>query len=134
MGRYKVGDSPLLTKSCAFAARITNMVDYLRKTSTKSMGTVYTQILRSGTSVMANVSEAQFAQSQDDFISKFHISLKEASETRNWLWLLYKANDITEHQHASMRADCDEIIAMLVSSLKTAKRNQLNDKITRKGK
>ena len=88
MGKYRLGDSPLLIKSRSFAVRITKMVDYLQRKRNLRCGYIYSQILRSGTSIMANISEAQFAQSQADFITKFHIALKEANETKNWLFLL----------------------------------------------
>lgn len=92
---YNVEESPLRIKSCDFAIRVSNMVDYLRANSTKNVGTILSQILRSGTSIMANISESQYAQSRADFISKLHIALKEANETNTWLLLLRKKDCLT---------------------------------------
>ena len=107
----------------AFAVRITKMVDYLKKNSSKKNVSIYNQVLRSGTSIMANVSESQFAQSRADFITKLHIALKEANETNNWLILLFRDQELTEQQFLSIHADCNELIAMLVASLNTSKKN-----------
>ena len=120
---YNIEKSPLRIKSVAFAARITKMVDYLQKKSSKKNGSIYNQVLRSGTSIMANISESQFAQSRADFITKLHIALKEANENNNWLILLCHDGELTEQQFLSIHGDCNEIIAMLVSSLKTSKKN-----------
>ena len=84
---------------------------------------IYKQILRSGTSISANVHESEFAQSPSDFASKLHIALKEANETMNWLNLLYDTECIQKNIHESMTADCGELIAILVSSIKTVKKN-----------
>ena len=120
---YNIEKSPLRVKSVAFAARITKMVDYFQKNSLKKNFSIYNQVLRSGTSIMANVSESQFAQSRADFITKLHIALKEANETNNWLILLFRDQELTEQQFLSIHADCNELIAMLVASLNTSKKN-----------
>lgn len=124
---YNVEESPLRIKSCDFAIRVSNMVDYLRANSTKNVGTILSQILRSGTSIMANISESQYAQSRADFIPKLHIALKEANETNTWLLLLRKKDCLTIKQHESMSHDCNELIAMLVSSIKTSKKNDVSN-------
>lgn len=124
---YNVEESPLRIKSCDFAIRVSNMVDYLRANSTKNVGTILSQILRFGTSIMANISESQYAQSRADFISKLHIALKEANETNTWLLLLRKKDCLTIKQHESMSHDCNELIAMLVSSIKTSKKNDVSN-------
>ena len=80
-------------------------------------------MVRSGTSIGANIKEAVRGQSNADFISKMSISLKEASETEYWLTLLEKTNYITPLQFQSMIADCKELIAILTSITKTAKQN-----------
>ena len=80
-------------------------------------------MVRSGTSIGANIKEAVRGQSNADFISKMSISLKEASETEYWLTLLEKTNYITPQQFQSMIADCKELIAILTSITKTAKLN-----------
>ena len=85
--------------------------------------TIYKQELRSGTSISANVHESEFAQSPADFSSKLHIALKEANETMNWLNLLHDTNILDEKGFESMASDCNEIIALLVSSIKTIKKN-----------
>ena len=81
------------------------------------------QILRSGTSIGANLAEAQFAASKNDFVNKFHISLKECNETLYWLDLLYDTSFLTKEQYDSMSKDCREIMKLLASSVKTAKQS-----------
>ena len=121
---YENNNSPLSQKSEAFSARVIKMVQYLNKEKDKCLSSVYNQVLRSGTSISANIGESQFAQSPADFITKLHIALKEANETRKWLNMLLSANCLTTTQFDSMDADLSEIIAMLVSSINTSKRNQ----------
>ncbi|MBQ7988188.1 MAG: four helix bundle protein [Bacteroidaceae bacterium] len=121
---YENVESPLSQKSEAFSGRIINMVRFLHKEKDKCLGSLYNQVLRSGTSIAANIAESQFAQSPADFITKLHIALKEANETRKWLNMLRSANCLTSYQYDSMNADLSEIIAMLVSSVNTSKRNQ----------
>ncbi len=84
---------------------------------------IYKQVLRSGTSVSANVHESEFAQSPSDFVTKLHIALKEANETMNWLNLLHDTDYLSDKEFNSMATDCSEIIALLVSSIKTSKKN-----------
>ena len=84
---------------------------------------LYKQVLRSGTSISANVHESEFAQSSADFITKLHIALKEANETMNWLNILHDTEYLSDKEFDSMASDCCEIIAMLVSSIKTTKEN-----------
>ena len=121
---YENGESPLSIKSEAFSGRVIKMVQHLYENGDKHLGAIYTQVLRSGTSISANIGESQFAQSPADFITKLHIALKEANETRKWLNMLMEGHCITLVQHESMSADLDEVIAMLVASLKTSKKNQ----------
>ncbi|MBQ7157066.1 MAG: four helix bundle protein [Bacteroidaceae bacterium] len=121
---YSNDKSPLAYKSANFSGRVIKMVKYLYGNKDPELKSLYEQILRSGTSISANIGESQFAQSSADFITKLHIALKEANETRQWLNLLYSSNCINAIQHESMNKDLSEIIAMLVSSLNTAKRNQ----------
>ena len=84
---------------------------------------IYKQVLRSGTSISANVHESEFAQSPLDFVSKLHIALKEANETMNWLNLLHDTGYLDDKGFESIVNDCDEVIALLVSSIKTIKKN-----------
>ena len=89
---------------------------------------IYKQVLRSGTSISANVHESEFAQSPSDFASKLHIALKEANETMNWLNLLHDTDILSEKEFESMASDCSELIALLVSSVKTIKKNNNKEK------
>ena len=120
---YENSKSVLMLKSEAFSGRIVNMIRYLNDNSDRVLSPLYNQILRSGTSIAANIGEAQYAQSRADFITKLHIAAKEANETRKWLKNLLEGNAITIEQYKSMDNDCNEILSILVSSLKTSKRN-----------
>ena len=84
---------------------------------------IYKQILRSGTSISANVHESEFAQSASDFASKLHIALKEANETMNWLNLLHDTGFLDDNGFESLANDYNEVIALLVSSIMTIKKN-----------
>ena len=81
------------------------------------------QILRSGTSIGANVRESRFAQSKADFISKLSIALKESSETQYWLELLSATALLTKRQYASIKTDLDWLVGTLVNVIKSSKRN-----------
>ena len=118
---YQQEDSPLRTKSYAFAVRIVKMVKFLLQD--RQMADIYRQVLRSGTSIGANVRESEYAQSAQDFVAKLYISLKEANETDYWLNLLKDTDCISKEQFESIDKDCCELRAMLVSSVKTAKTN-----------
>lgn len=120
---YENSESILMVKSDAFSGRIIKMVRYLHSNLDKTLAPIFNQVLRSGTSIAANIREAQFAQSRADFISKLHIAAKEANETRKWLKDLHEGDAITLDQFQSMDNDCNEILSILVSSLKTSKRN-----------
>ena len=101
---YEGSRSPLSVKSEAFAGRVVKMVQHLHEKGNKHLASVYNQISRSGTSISANIGESQFAQSPADFITKLHIALKEASETRRWLNVLKEGQCITPLQH-----ECQQI-------------------------
>ena len=122
MINYRREGSILHIKSYAFAVRITKMFLHFSGNDWKLM-VIYKQVLRSGTSISANVHESEFAQSPLDFASKLHIALKEANETMNWLNLLHDTNILSEKEFESMASDCSELIALLVSSIKTIKKN-----------
>ncbi|MBR2484402.1 MAG: four helix bundle protein [Oscillospiraceae bacterium] len=113
-------DSIIRSKSFRFALRIIKLCNYLR--DVKSEYTMSKQLLRSGTSIGANVAEAKHAQSRPDFASKMNIALKEAAETDYWLRLLREANYLTEIQFASIIRDCDELERMLAATVKTVKK------------
>jgi four helix bundle protein len=122
MVNYRRDGSVLHQKSYAFAVRITKMFLHLTEDDWK-LQVIYKQVLRSGTSISANVHESEFAQSPSDFASKLHIALKEANETMNWLNLLHDTDCLSKKAFESMAADCSELIALLVSSIKTVKKN-----------
>ena len=103
-------------KSFDFAVRIVNLYKYL--TSEKKEFVLSKQLLRSGTSIGANVAEAQKAQTRPDFNAKMNIALKEANETEYWLKLLYKTEYLTESEFDNIGKDIKEIIAILVSICK----------------
>ena len=113
--------SILQEKSKAFSARIIKMYNYLQ--IKKQLSSINNQILRSGTSVYANVKEAEFAQSPSDFVHKLSISLKEANETMGWIDLLYDSDIIEQRAYESVARDCKEVLAMLVASINTTKKH-----------
>ena len=125
MTNYRREGSVLHIKSYAFAVRITKMFLHFSGEDWKLMA-IYKQVLRSGTSVSANVHESEFAQSPSDFVFKLHIALKEANETMNWLNLLHDTDILSDKEFESMASDCSELIALLVSSIKTVKKNNNN--------
>ena len=122
MIHYKREEAPLHKKSYAFAVRIVNMYLHLTDGDWR-LRSIYKQVLRSGTSISANIHEAEFGISPSDFAFKLSIALKEAHETMNWLNLLYDTGFLNEKEFESMAEDCSELVAMLVSSIKTTKKN-----------
>ena len=114
-----MADSPLLSKSKAFALEIIRVCNEIKRSQKESILT--NQLVRSGTSIGANVAEAQQAQSTPDFVSKMSISLKEASETKYWIKLLFAANYLTESESTSILNDCIELEKILVSIIKSSK-------------
>ena len=113
----------IVTKSKNFAVRIVNAYKYL--TSEKNEYVMSKQLLRSGTSIGANVKEGIRGQSKPDFYAKFNIALKEASETEYWLEILYETNYMDEKLYESINSDCEEIIRLLVSITKTQNNSAL---------
>ncbi|WP_369426505.1 four helix bundle protein [Profundicola chukchiensis] len=79
------------------------------------------QLMRSGTSIGANIRESEYAQSKKDFINKLSVALKEANESAYWLDLLKDSNYITDEKHQNLISQNNELIAMLISSIKTTK-------------
>ena len=108
----------LVDLSMDFSVKIVNTCD---KITGKSALT--NQLLRSGTSIGANIREAKYAHGTADFIAKMQIALKEANETGYWLELLSKTNYIGEEQYNALESKCKSLRAMLVSSINTAKNN-----------
>ena len=106
-------------KSFRFAVRIVNLCKYLQ--AEKKEYVLSKQVMRSGTSIGANVAEAQQAQSRPDFISKLNVSLKEAYETNYWLRLLHETQYLSQEAFESIITDCSEIEKLLISIIKTTK-------------
>ena len=106
-------------KSFSFAVRIVKLCKYLAEGKTEFI--LSKQLLRSGTSIGANVAEAQQAQSRADFISKLCIALKEASETDYWLRLLHATDYLSDTEYTSIIGDCQELEKMLTSIIKSSK-------------
>ena len=109
-------DSVTLDKSKNFAIRIVRLYQYL--CTEKKEFVLSKQLLRSGTSIGANLAEAIYGISDKDFLSKMYISLKECAETKYWLDLLFKTDYLTEQQYQSINEDCTELIKLLTSSAK----------------
>ena len=112
-----MADSVLRTKSKEFAKDIVFLCRKLKQTGVESA--LINQLLRCGTSVGANVHEAQYAQGTKDFISKFKIALKECNESEYQLDLLFETNSMTEADFKDFRSKCIELCRMLVSSVTT---------------
>ncbi len=114
-----MADSILRSKSKAFAKDIIFLCRKLKQNGVE--GALVNQLLRSGTSVGANIHEAQYAQGNKDFISKFEISLKECNESEYWLELLYETNSMPQNEFKKLQNNCIELRRMLVSTVKTLK-------------
>ena len=114
--------NPVVQKSKAFAIRIIRLYQHL--TVEKKEFILSKQVLRSGTSIGANIRESIRAQSTADFLAKMQISLKEADETQYWLELLRETDYISGKAADSLIADCEEIIRLVVAIVKTSKENQ----------
>lgn len=110
----------LSVQSMNFAVSVINLVKYLKENKEHIISN---QIGRSGTSIGANIREAQYAHGKADFIAKLQIALKEANETGYWLELLLKTNYISENQFKELDKICTSLRAMLVASINTAKGN-----------
>ena len=108
----------VLVKSKNFAVRIIKLYKYLCET--KKEYVISKQLLRSGTSIGANVTEAQCAVSQKDFLAKMHIAFMESAESKYWLDLLYESKYLTEQEYLSIYRDCDELYRLLSAITKTA--------------
>lgn len=113
--------NPVEDKSFRFAVRTVKFSRYL--TEEKKEHVLSNQLLRSGTSIGANVSEGVRAQSKPDFVHKMSVALKEAGETAYWLRLLHETGYLTDAQFESVYSDANELIALLVSICKSASSN-----------
>ena len=114
-------DRKVEEKSFQFAIRIVRLYQYL--TDSKREYHLSKQLLRSGTSIGANINEANYGQSPADFISKMHIALKETAETEYWIKLLNMSEYIDDKMSSSLLDDCLEIKRILIASINTAKGN-----------
>ncbi len=119
MSEDKIIENDIYLLSKEFALRIVNLYRYL----TKEYGeyVLSKQLLRSGTSIGANVHEGKNAQSRPDFITKMNIALKEATETEYWIDLLYEAKFINEQEYLSISNDCERLKAVLIKIVKATK-------------
>ena len=117
-------ENKLADVSMDFSVQIINLVKDLKS---KHESVISNQIGRSGTSIGANIYEANYAQGKKDFISKLEIALKEANETGYWLELLYKTNYIDETTFKSLNEQCASIRVMLIASCRTAKQNSASE-------
>jgi four helix bundle protein len=111
----------LRQRSFDFSVRIVALARLLSQSQTDRV--LAMQVLRSGTSIGANIREAQFAQSKADFVSKLSIALKEASETQYWVDLLSASGLVTKDQFDLLKADADWLVGTLVNVIKATKRN-----------
>jgi four helix bundle protein len=112
----------VLEKSFGFSIRIVKLYRFLLKED-RSLEPILKQILRSGTSIGANITEAQNASSTKDFINKLNISLKEARESEYWLNLFIASDIINNKSYESLKTDCKELIKLLIAIIKSAKDN-----------
>ncbi len=116
---FQMKNNVVYNKSYAFALRIINLYKYLKDEQKEFV--LSKQLLRSGTSIGALISESRFAQSKPDFINKMHIALKEANETLYWISLLKDSEYISLKMYNSLYPEIYEIISLLSSIVKTSK-------------
>jgi four helix bundle protein len=114
-------DNVIEIKSKAFAIRIVRLYQYLSEQKKEFI--LSRQLLKSGTSIGANIKEAIRGQSKADFVAKMNIALKESSETEYWLEILHETSYIDEAEYSGIYADNKELLKMLTSIIKTAKTN-----------
>ena len=112
----------LKEKSKSFAIRIVNLYKFL--INEKKEFIMSKQLIRSGTSIGANLMEAEYAQSNADFIHKNSIALKEANETKYWLELLFETEYLSKEQYESIKSDCEELLKILIATIKKLKNKQ----------
>ena len=117
-------ENVIVEKSYEFAKKIVRLYLFLVKKEKEYV--LSKQVLRSGTAIGALVREAEFGQSKADFINKLSIALKEANATKYWLMLLKDSGYITPKMYESLIPDVDELLRLLISSVKTAKKNTQN--------
>ena len=113
-------DSILRNKSKEFSKNIVFLCRKMKQSHVEN--TLINQLLRSGTSIGANIHEAQYAQGTKDFISKLEIALKECNESEYWLELIYETNGISKEEFSFFQKHCIDLRRMLVSSVTTLKK------------
>ena len=116
-----MSEATVKSKSKKFAVRIVNLYKYL--CNEKNEYVLSKQILRSGTSIGANITEAECASSKKDFLNKMYIAFKECAETLYWLVLLFETDYLTNNEYKSIFDDCSELKKLLSSITKTVKNN-----------
>ena len=117
-----MNENVIVEKSLDFAVRIVNLRKYLAKEHNERV--MSKQLLRCGTSIGANIAEAQRGQSKADFAAKMNIALKEANETEYWLKLLYRTQYLSKEQYESINHDIQELLGLLVSICRTGNTNK----------
>ena len=120
----------LKNKSFLFAVRMVNLYKYLKKEHGEYI--ISQQLIRSGTSIGALIREAEHAESTKDFVHKLNIGLKEANESKYWLDLLVATEFLTTKMYNSLNKDCEELLKMLISSVKTNKLKLISQQPTSK--
>lgn len=117
-------DNIIHTKSRNFVIRIVKMVAYYENNLSYTYSPMLRQILKSGTSIGANIWESQYAESPEDFIHKLKIALKEANETDFWLDLFHESGILTDELYDNIQVDCKELIKLLITIINKTKNNQ----------
>ena len=120
--------NPVYDKALAFAIRVVRLYKYLNEEKREHV--MSKQLLRSGTSIGANISESQAGESSMDFVHKLAISQKEIKETQYWLTLLCRTDYITEAQYQSMANDCHELYKMITSIILSTKQKKVSEVIS----
>ena len=123
-----MSESVMLERAKDFAVTIVEICRSIKETKKESVLT--NQLLRSGTSIGANIHESKYAHGTADFVAKMQIALKECYESEYWLELLYRTGYLSEAQYTPLRNDCGVIRRMLISSINTVKNNNHERNIT----
>ncbi len=123
LGVNMSSENAIKTKSLAFAKRVVNVYRYLCEEKKELV--LSKQLLRSGTSIGANITEAQYASSRKDFLAKAYISLKECAETLYWLELLHSCNYFSDAEYRSLQGDCEELRKLLSSITKSTREGKI---------
>ena len=119
-----MSEKEVQVKSMAFAKRIVFACQHLR--NSKNEYILSKQLIRCGTSIGANIAEAQYGSSRKDFLNKLYIALKECSETLYWLELLFSCDYLTEQEYQSLYSDCEELRRLLSAITKTTRSSEIS--------